>query len=95
MLQAGGGGSAFDAAGSGRPATGSTSSSIDANATTAGNQAFVFGGTGTKGHLWCVNSGTTTRVLGNVDSDAAAEFQLNILDGGVLAGAYNGADFIL
>lgn len=93
VLQAGGGGNAFDGAG---VAAGDRIDllDIDANTTAAGNQAFIFGGTG-KGHVWCVNSGNVTQVFANVDNDAAAEFQLNILDLGVLASAYKAVDFIL
>ena len=93
VLQAGGGGTAFDGAGA---AAGDRIdlSDIDANVTAAGNQAFIFGGTG-KGHVWCVNSGNITQVFANVDNDAAAEFQLNIYDTNVLASAYQAADFIL
>ena len=69
-------------------------SGIDANITT-GAEAFIFGPPGTKGQLWCVNSGTTTRVLGNVDDDATVEFRLDIFDGGTLANAYKALDFIL
>lgn len=93
VLQAGGGGTAFDGAGN-APGDRIDLSGIDANVTAAGNQAFIFGGTG-KGHVWCVNSGNITSVFANVDNDAAAEFQLNIYDTGVLAGAYRAADFIL
>ena len=42
-----------------------------------------------------MNSGATTVVLANIDNDAAAEFRLNIVDGGTLASAYTAADFIL
>jgi hypothetical protein len=42
-----------------------------------------------------VNAGNVTQVFANVDNDAAAEFQLNILDLGVVAGTYNAGDFIL
>jgi serralysin len=70
-------------------------SGIDADLTSAIDDAFQFGLPGTRGHLWCVNSGGNTRVLGNVDNDATIEFQLDILDGGVLASAYVAADFIL
>ena len=42
-----------------------------------------------------MNTGTTTTVYANVDNDAAAEFQLSILDGGVLASAYKAVDFVL
>jgi serralysin len=93
VIQAGGGATAFQGAG----ADGGDRidiSGIDADATVAGNQAFAFGGTG-KGHVWCVNSGSTTAVFANVDNDAAAEFQVNILDAGVLASAYKAVDFIL
>ena len=93
VLQAGGGGNAFDGAG-GAAGDRIDLVDIDANTTVAGNQAFLFGGTG-KGHVWCVNSGNVTQVFANVDNDAAAEFQLNILDLGVLANAYQGVDFIL
>ncbi|HET9068592.1 MAG TPA: M10 family metallopeptidase [Amaricoccus sp.] len=93
VLQAGGGGAAFQGAGA---AAGDRIdlAAIDANVTAGGNQAFVYGGTG-KGHVWAVNSGSTTVIYANVDNDAAAEFQLNILDGGVLASAYKAADFFL
>ena len=69
-------------------------SGIDANTSVAGNQAFLFGGTGI-GHLSLVNSGTTTIVNGNVDADAAFEFVLAIEDGSLLASAYKAGDFIL
>lgn len=93
VLQSGGGGTAFDGAGA---AAGDWIDllDIDADVTANGNQTFVFGGTG-KGHVWCVNSGSNTQILANVDDDAAAEFQLNIVDGGILAGAYTAADFVL
>ena len=83
MLQAGGGGNAFD--GAGAPA----GDRIDLDAGT-----LTFGGT-TTGHVWCVNAGTVTHVFANVDTDAAADFQLNILDLGVAAGMYGAGDFIL
>jgi len=93
-LQAGDGAAAFQGAG-GAAGDLIDVSQIDANVTNGGNQAFIFGLPGSKGHLWCVNSGTNTRVLGNVDNDAAVEFQLDIVDGGVLANAYVAGDFIL
>ncbi len=93
VLQAGGGAAAFDAPGAGNGDRIDVST-IDADTTLANNQTFIFGGTG-KGHIWCVNSGTTTVVLANVDGDAAAEFRLNIEDGATLASAYTAADFIL
>jgi Ca2+-binding RTX toxin-like protein len=92
-IRAGGGAIAFEGAG---VAGGDVIdlSGIDANSSVAGNQAFVFGGTGI-GRISLVNSGTTTIVNANVDSDAAFEFVLAIEDGGVFASAYKAADFIL
>ncbi len=70
-------------------------SAIDANTAVSGDQSFLFdGGTG-RGHLWLTNSGTDTIVRGNVDGDAAPEFQLVIADGATLASAYTASDFIL
>lgn len=69
-------------------------SAIDAIATSTGDQAFVFGGTG-KGHLWATNSGKFTLVRANVDNDAAPEFELAIDDGATVASAYTQADFWL
>lgn len=93
VLRAGLGGGAFEGAG---VAGGDRIdlSALDADLTAAGDQAFVFGGTG-KGHVWCVNAGTTTVVYANVDDDPGADFRLHILDGGVLASAYAAVDFIL
>ena len=42
-----------------------------------------------------MNAGNVTQVFANVDNDAAADFQLNILDLGVFASAYKAADFVL
>jgi Ca2+-binding RTX toxin-like protein len=95
QLRAGDGAAAFQGAGA---AAGDwiDVSDIDANATAGGNQAFVFGPPGSKGHLWCVNFGSSTRVVGNVDNDAAYEFALEIVDGGsIFASAYHADDFIL
>ena len=88
VLQAGGGGNAFDGAGG----TGPGGERIDLADLYAGT--LTFGGT-TKGHVWCVNAGNVTHVFANVDNDAAADFQLNILDLGVFASAYKAADFVL
>jgi serralysin len=93
-LQAGDGAAAFQGAG-GAALDLIDVSQIDANLTAGGNQTFLFGLPGNKGHLWCVNSGANTRVLGNVDNDGAAEFQLDIVDGGTLANAYQAGDFFL
>ncbi len=43
----------------------------------------------------CTRSATVSYVCGNTDADAAAEFQLAILDGGVPAAAYGAQDFLL
>lgn len=69
-------------------------SGIDADTTVPGNQDFSFG-SNARGGVWCRDTGTTTTILANVDDDPAAEFRLDILDGGVRASAYGAADFIL
>jgi hypothetical protein len=69
-------------------------SGIDANKSVAGNQAFVFGGTGI-GHVSVVNAGSNGIVRCNTDKDAAFELEIVIEDGGILAAAYRGGDFIL
>ena len=90
-------------AGDGAPAFESTSvaggdlidlSGIDANATRAGNQAFVFNGTGVGG-VSVVTSGTNSLVHCNIDHDGVFEFEFLIHDGGVLVSDYNGIDFLL
>jgi Ca2+-binding RTX toxin-like protein len=70
---------------------------VDADATAAGIQDFVFGTATTKGRLWAANEAgsTDTIVLGNVDADADAEFAVRIEDGAVLASAYAAADFLV
>jgi hypothetical protein len=73
---------------------GSDLSGIDANAAVTGNQAFVFGGTGTgRVSLTASSNGTLVRV--NIDNDAAFEFELLTEDGEVQPGAYAAGDFIL
>lgn len=67
---------------------------IDANGVAAGNQAFLWGGTG-NGHLRAVEEGNRTVLLGNTDADAAAEVRIVLDDGAVRASAYTAADFIL
>jgi serralysin len=94
VLQAGGGGNAFDLAGAGNGDRIDVSG-IDANEVAGGNQAFIFGGPATIGHLVCVNAGATTRVFGYTNNVAGADFRIDILDGAVGAGQYLGADFIL
>ena len=68
---------------------------IDADTGTGGNQAFSFIGTnaftGTAGELRFVNQGTQTRVLGDVDGDGAADFEVLLVQGMNLAAG----DFIL
>ncbi len=93
ILRAGDGGLAFDGAGA---AVGDRIdlADIDANSTTAANDTFIFGGTG-KGHIWLTESGTNTILHGNVDNDAAAEFQVVIEDAGIHAAQYVASDFIL
>jgi Ca2+-binding RTX toxin-like protein len=48
---------------------------IDANTLVAGNQAFIFGGSFTAGHLRYVGG----VLQGNTDGDAAAEFEIQLL----------------
>ena len=68
---------------------------IDADALRAGEQAFRYGGSHARGHLWLHDVGEVSYVCGNTDADAAAEFQVAILDGGVQAAAYGAQDFLL
>ena len=69
-------------------------SGIDANAGVAGNQAFVFGGTGI-GRVSLANAGSDTVVRCNTDKDAAFELEVVIEDGAILAADYRAGDFIL
>lgn len=69
-------------------------SAIDASVA-AGVQHFVFGTSHAVGRLWAVDSGDLTLIRGNVDGDAAVEFEIAIDDGAVRASAYTAADFIL
>lgn len=93
VIAAGDGASAFQGAG---VASGDRIdlSAIDADLGRGGDQAFVLGGTG-KGHLSLVSSGSDTILRGNVDGDAAFEFELRIADAGVSHAAYKAVDFIL
>ena len=86
VLQSGGGGAAFDLAGPGN------GDRIDLADIFAG--VLTFGGSG-MGHVRCVNSGTTTKVLAYLNNVTGADFQINILDGATLADVYAGGDFIL
>ncbi|PZQ47627.1 MAG: hypothetical protein DI556_16835 [Rhodovulum sulfidophilum] len=69
-------------------------SAIDANPNVAGNQAFTFNSKAIGG-IWLTQSGTETIVNANLDSDAAAEFAIRILDDAVAHTKYTAADFIL
>jgi Ca2+-binding RTX toxin-like protein len=74
-------------------------SAIDADRTTAGDQAFTFGGTGV-GTLRLervdARGSVDTLLLANVDDDPAAEFVVRISDGrSVRPGDYAAEDFVL
>ncbi|MFT3975296.1 MAG: M10 family metallopeptidase [Amaricoccus sp.] len=92
-LAAGGHAPAFDGAGD---AAGDVIDlrGIDADVVRHGSQSFTFGGSG-RGHLWLDDVGGVTHVYGNVDDDAAAEFEIAILDGRVRAHDYTAHDFLL
>ncbi len=70
-------------------------SAIDADTTTAGNQAFSFigaaGFSGTAGQLRSVSQASITLVSGDVDGDSAADFELELTGAFVL----DAGDFIL
>ncbi len=68
---------------------------IDADATRPGDQAFVFGTSHGRGHLWLETVGTQTHVLGNIDNDRGVEFDIAILDGNRAHTAYSASDFLL
>ncbi len=79
-------------------------STIDANTTLGGNQAFTFLGAVTNatglgfgaGALWVQEFGGQTRLYGNVNNDGAIDLEVRINDGpGVLATDYTAGDFIL
>lgn len=93
ILRAADGGAAFDGAGA---ASGDRIdlSAIDANTRVAGDQAFSFGKTGSGG-LWVTEIDGDTVVRANDGSGAGFQFELVIEDGGILASAYRGGDFIL
>ncbi len=67
-------------------------STIDANSGVGGNQAFIFGGTGT-GHVHAVASGTSDSLI-QADIGGAAGPELEILVSGVTAGQWTAGDFI-
>ncbi len=62
-----------------------------------GDTAFKWGGTTKKsaGYLWLGTEGSDTVILGNTDSDSAAELKIRIADGSVSHTAYGTADFLL
>ena len=93
-IVAGGGAAAFDGAGI---AGGDVIdlAGIDADLLRAGDQAFVFGGSHGHGRLWLHEAGEVSYLRGNTDADAAAEFQVAILDGGLPAATYGAQDFLL
>jgi serralysin len=68
---------------------------LDADMLRAGHQDFDFGTSKGRGDLWLSEAGGVTYVNGNVDADAAIEFQVAIHDGSVRASAYSAHDFIL
>ena len=79
-------------------------STIDADTTIGGNQAFTFLGLQTTasalsfgaGALWLENAGGPTMLFGNIDNDALIEFAVRINDGGGISAAdYTVGDFIV
>jgi len=75
-------------------------SAIDANVTIAGNQAFKWSdatsGIPAKGYLMAISGpGNETWIIGNVDNDSTAEFQVAVADGAVLASYWISGDIIL
>lgn len=77
-------------------------SGIDADTTIGGNQTLTFGGSQgvgvldtSTGHFWFANEGTNTLLRANNDGDASVDFEVVIVDGGVLASAYNGFDVMV
>jgi Ca2+-binding RTX toxin-like protein len=71
-------------------------SAIDADTTTAGDQAFVFGTETSKGHLWQLGVGCETWIQGNVDDDPQAELEVVIdQSDGCVTIDYGAGDFVL
>jgi serralysin len=68
-------------------------SRIDADATIAGNQSFIFGGPFTAGHIRAVQSGANALLQFNTDADSAAEMTMQLNN--VLVGNLNAGDFVL
>lgn len=69
-------------------------STIDANTTVAGNQAFDFGSRDAGG-LSLVNRGSDTLVRANTDADSAFELAVLLRDGGRPPSVYADFDFVL
>ena len=68
---------------------------IDADAGQAGNQGFVFGGTGV-GHLSVLEDGGITIARGNTAAGGGFEFEVAVEDGIFgFAANYTAADFVL
>ncbi len=93
-IRAGDGAVAFEGAGAGAGDRFDLRT-LDANTGLAGVQHFTFGSSTGVARLWAVSSGTDTLIRGNVDGDAAVEFEVAIQDGSVAASAYAAADFLL
>ncbi|MBS0167818.1 MAG: calcium-binding protein [Nitrospira sp.] len=64
---------------------------IDANSLVAGNQAFIWGGSFTTGHLRYVGG----VLQGNTDADAAAEFEIQLVGAPALVVGGAGTDILL
>ena len=64
---------------------------IDANSLAAGNQAFIWGGSFTAGHLRYVGG----VLQGNTDADAAAEFEIQLVGTPALVVGGAGTDILL
>lgn len=64
---------------------------IDANSVVAGNQAFIFGGSFTAGHLRYVGG----VLQGNTDGDVAAEFEIQLVGSPALVVGGAGTDILL
>ena len=64
---------------------------IDANSLVAGNQAFIFGGSFTAGHLRYVGG----VLQGNTDADVAAEFEIQLVGAPALVVGGAGTDILL
>lgn len=68
---------------------------IDANLNLAGNQAFVFSASRAAGTVVLSEQGSNTLLLGHVNNDGVADFQLVIADGAIRATQYSMDEFVL